>query len=205
MGRRIKRLGLLGGTFDPPHFGHLWLAETAREQLKLDLVCFLPVGDPVHKETKAITAVSHRLQMTQLAIHDHPHFVLDTLDSERPAPHTTVSLIPLLQQKYPNADIWWLIGGDSLRDIPTWAEPQTLIHLCRLAALPRPNVHIDWAALETAVPHIKKRVDPLEGPTNALSSTAIRSWIQQGKSIKFLTETAVIAYIQQHNLYANQT
>ena len=201
MGRRVKRLGLLGGTFDPPHFGHLWLAETAREQLNLDRVCFLPVGDPVHKETNSITAVSHRIHMTQLAIQNHPYFFVDTLDSERPPPHTTVSLIPLIQQKYPDAQIWWIIGGDSLRDLPTWADPNTLIERCRLTALHRPNTTIDWEQLEQVVPQIKKRIDLLQGPTNALSSTAIREWVQQGHSIRFLTETAVAAYIYQNKLY----
>ncbi len=199
-GKRIRRLGLLGGTFDPPHFGHLWLAETARVQLQLDLVLFLPVGDPVHKD-EGITAVSHRTAMTQLAIQNIPHFQLDTTDIDRPPPHTTVSLIPLLQAKYPAAQIWWLIGGDSLRDLPTWADPQTLIQRCRLAALPRPDTIIDWAPLTKAIPHITKRVDLLDGPVNALSSTAIRQWVQEGNSIRFLVDTAVIDYIHTHNLY----
>ncbi len=198
--KQIRRLGLLGGTFDPPHYGHLWLAETARVQLQLDLVLFLPVGDPVHKDD-GITAVSHRTTMTQLAIQNHPHFQLDTTDIDRPPPHTTVSLIPLLQAKYPNAQIWWLIGGDSLRDLPTWVKPQTLIQRCRLAALPRPGTTIDWEPLVEAIPQIKERVDLLNGPVNALSSTAIRSWVKKGNSIRFLTDTAVIDYIHTHKLY----
>lgn len=107
----MSRIGLLGGTFDPPHWGHLWLAESARVQLGLDRVLFLPAGEPVHKLGKVITAVSHRLQMISLAIQDNPNFVLDTTDSTRPAPHTTVTLLPLLQEKYPDAAFWLLIGG----------------------------------------------------------------------------------------------
>ena len=199
--KQIERLGLLGGTFDPPHFGHLWLAETARVQLKLDKVLFLPVGDPVHKQDQPITAVFHRTTMTQRAIQHHPHFQLDSTDSFRPPPHTTVSLIPQIQEKYPNAQLWLLIGGDSLDDLPTWAEPQTLIQRCRLAALPRPSTTIDWETLNEAIPHLADYVDLLEGPVNALSSTAIRHWVQQGHSIRFLTDTAVIEYIHNHKLY----
>jgi nicotinate-nucleotide adenylyltransferase len=139
--------------------------------------------------------------MTQLAIQNHPHFQLDTTDSDRPPPHTTVSLIPLLQARYPHAQIWWLVGGDSLRDLPTWVEPQTLIQRCRLAALPRPGTTIDWEPLIKAIPQIKERVDLLDGPVNALSSTAIRAWVRKGNSIRFLADTAVIDYIHTHNLY----
>ncbi len=201
MGRRIKRLGLLGGTFDPPHFGHLWLAETAREQLQLDKVLFLPVGEPVHKQEENVTAVSHRIAMTQLAIQHSPHFALDRTDAERPPPHITVSLIPLLQQKYPHAPMYWLLGGDALQDLPTWTDPQTLLQLCRLAVLPRPHTPINWHILEEHFPTIQTRVDLLNGPTNNLSSTAVRNWVRLGHSIQFLTETAVSDYIHKHRLY----
>ena len=168
MGRRVERLGLLGGTFDPPHFGHLWLAETAREQLDLNKVCFLPVGDPVHKQNRSITAVSHRIQMTQLAIQNHPDFFVDTIDSERADPHTTVSLIPLLQRKYPDAQIWWIIGGDSLRDLPTWVNPQRLIQLCRIAALPRPNTTIGLGSFRKNHPSSKKPCRFIRWPRQCL-------------------------------------
>lgn len=199
----MRRIGLLGGTFDPPHVGHLWLAEVAREQLGLNEVLFLPVGEPPHKEGRRITAVSHRLTMTQLAIQDNPAFALDTTDSDRPPPHTTVTLLPLIQTQYPDAQLWLIIGADSLRDLPTWVEPQRLISQCRLAVLPRPGVEIDWHVLETAVPHIRTITHWLEGPSVALSATQIRHWAEEGRSLRYLIPPTVLAYIQQHRLYSH--
>ncbi len=198
-------IGLLGGTFDPPHVGHLWLAEAAREQLKLDKVLFLPVGEPPHKEGKRITAVAHRLHMTHLAIQDNPAFALDSTDSDRPPPHTTVTLLPLIQAKFPHAHLWLLIGADSLRDLPTWVEPQQLIQQCRLGVLPRPGVEIDWQVLETAVPHIRAVTHWLEGPSVALSATQIRQWAEEGRSLRYLTPSTVLDYIQQQGLYDHST
>lgn len=197
----VKRIGLLGGTFDPPHVGHLWLAESALDQLQLDEVRFLPVGEPVHKQDRAITAVTHRIPMTQLAIADHPAYTLDTLDADRPPPHTTVTLIPQLARRLKPARFWLLIGADSLCDLATWSEPQSLIAQCRLAVLPRPGIAIDWLALETAVPGLSTAVDMLRGPQLGLSSTQIREWATAGHSLKHLLPTAVLRYIQHHNLY----
>ena len=196
-----SKIGLLGGTFDPPHWGHLWLAETARAQLGLAKVLFLPVGQPPHKREREITAVSHRLHLTQLAIQDTPHFELDTIDLEREPPQVTVTLLPLLQQAYPDAQLSWLIGSDSLRDLPTWHKPQALIQLCRLAVLPRPGVVVDWDELKTAVPGIETAVDMLDGPQLNLSSTDIRQWAKAGHSIRHLLPTAVHHYIETTSLY----
>ena len=195
------RIGLLGGTFDPPHWGHLWLAELARVQLSLAEVLFLPVGDPVHKQGREITAVPHRLNMVSLAIQKNPNFVLDTTDCTRPEPHTTVSLLPLLRQAHPSTKFWLLLGEDSLADLPTWAEPKQLIQQCRLGVLPRLGTKIDWKVLETVVPGIKTAVDLLEGPTLSISATAIRAWVKSGHQPTYLLPTAVSAYIHQHQLY----
>lgn len=196
-----KAIGLLGGTFDPPHVGHLWLAEAAREQLGLDKVLFLPVGEPPHKEGHRITAVPHRLTMIQFAIQDNPAFILDTTDCDRPPPHTTVTLLPLIQARYPDAQLWLLIGEDSLRDLPTWVDPQRLVTQCRLAVLPRPGVEVDWEVLATAVPTIRAVTHWLNGPSVALSATQMRQWAETGRSLRYLTPTAVLAYIQQQGLY----
>lgn len=199
----MSRVGLFGGTFDPPHWGHLWLAELARVQLHLEKVLFLPVGDPVHKQGMVDTAVSHRTQMVSLAIQENPKFILDSSDYTRPAPHTTVSLLPILRQTYPVTEFWLLMGGDSLRDLPTWTEPGRIIQQCRLGVLPRPGAAIDWARLETAVPGIKTAVDLLDGPTLSISATAIRHWLKNGHEPTYLLPTAVAKYIQKNQLYKN--
>lgn len=198
MGRRI---GLLGGTFDPPHKGHLALAAAAREQLALDVVLFLPVGDPPHKQDREITAVSHRINMVQQTIADHPYYCLDESDVHRPRPHSTVTLLPLLRQQHPDAAFWLIIGADSLRDFPTWHNPDALVTQCRLAVLSRPSVVLDWAHLQTAVSGLKTAVDFLNPPHFRISSTDIRQRVRDGLTIDEMVETAVSDYINTHHLY----
>lgn len=197
----MERVGVLGGTFDPPHWAHLWLAETAREQLKLDKVLFVPAGQPPHKQHQVVTAVPHRLTMIRQAIAGIPYFACDLTDIEREPPHRTATLLPLLAQVYPNKQWWLLLGADSLRDLPLWATPQEIIRHCRLAVLPRPGVMVDMAALETAVAGVTHAVDWLDGPTMHISSTQVRQWAQSGHSLQFLMPSTTAAYIQAHRLY----
>ena len=196
-----QRIGVLGGTFDPPHLGHLWLAESAKAQLNLDCVLFLPVGQPPHKQKAQYTNLSHRLVMTKLAIQDNLNFVLDKSDIERPLPHTTATLLPLIQNNHPNADLWLVIGADSLRDFPSWSRPRKIIEQCRLAVLGRPGVTIDWDDLNTAVPGSKQATDFLAGPTMAISSTEIREWAAAGHSLRYLVYPAVAEYINEYQVY----
>lgn len=197
----MERIGLLGGTFDPPHLGHLWLAETARQSLNLDKVLFLPAGQPPHKSDEPVTAVEHRWTMTSIAIGDNPYFAADRTDLERSSPHFTSTLLPLIQQKYPEAEFWLLIGSDSLRDLPLWHEPETVITQCRLATLPRPGITVEWVWLSLSVPGVDQVVDMLDGPTLDISSTAIRQWLGQGKSPNYVVPTKVRDYIQKQQLY----
>lgn len=197
----MERIGLLGGTFDPPHLGHLWLAEAARQTLNLDKVLFLPAGRPPHKSNDPVTAVHHRQQMTALAAGDNNHFLLSMTDAERPSPHYTSTLLPLIQQHYPQAALWLLVGSDSLRDLPFWHEPQKVIAQCRLAVLPRPGVVVDWVWLSLSVPGVDQAVDMLAGPTMDISSTVIRQWLAAGRHPRYLIPPPVLAYIQEQQLY----
>lgn len=197
----MRRVGLLGGTFDPPHVGHLWLGEAAQAQLGLDEVWFLPVGDPVHKRGRAITAVSHRIQMTQAAIQTNPQFKLSTLDTDRPPPHTTISLLQLLHKQHPDTQFRLLIGGDSLRDFASWANPTGILELCRLGVLARPNAVVDWDGLETAVSNLKSKVDWIDAPPLDLSSTDIRQRLRAGQTVRYLLHPDTLLYIQKHALY----
>lgn len=195
------RLGVLGGTFDPPHWGHLLLGEIAREQLELDRVLFVPAGSPPHKPHQPISPIHHRCAMIQLAIAGNPYFQLDTTDADRPPPHYTVTLLPLLQQKQPSANWWLLMGGDSLNDLPTWKNPHCLIDLATLAVLPRPNIPLNPNQLEQAIPNLFSKVELLHGPEIYLSSTLIREWIANKRSLRYLMPASVQTYITTHQLY----
>lgn len=197
-------VGILGGTFDPPHVGHLLLAQTALEQLGLERVLFVPAGQPVHKEDNAVSAAHHRVTMTRLALARSPAFVVDTTDVERPEPHTTATLLPLLRAQYPGRQLWLLIGGDSLRDFATWYRPQEIIAQAPLAVLARPDAVVSWPELEAAVPGIRSAVTFLDGPSVAVSSTQIRRWAAAGRSLRYVVADPVVAYIRRAGLYQNR-
>lgn len=203
-GANTGGLGLLGGTFDPPHIGHLLLAQTAMAELGLERVLFLPAGQPVHKGDQVVSAAHHRITMARLAVAGNDAFVVDTTDVERPGPHTTVTLLPLLEEKYAARPFWLLIGGDSLRDLPTWVRPQELVARIRLAVLPRPEATINWPALEAAVPGVRAAVHLLDGPTVALSSTRMRQWASAGRSLRYMTPDPACAYIARTSLYQSE-
>lgn len=194
-------IGLLGGTFDPPHVGHLLLAQTALVELGLERVLFLPAGQPVHKEGHQISEAAHRIIMARLAVADNAAFVVDTTDVDRPEPHTTVTLLPLLAEKFAGRPFWLLLGGDSLRDLPSWSRPAALAAQARLAVLPRPGAVIDWPALEAAVPGVRGATHLLDGPAIDISSTRLRGWAAAGRSLRYLTPDAVCAYISRADLY----
>ena len=198
-----KRIGIMGGTFDPPHVGHLILGEVARQQLALDLVMFMPAGQPPHKRTEPMSAVQHRLAMTRLAVAGNGAFTVNTIDIERPAPHYTSTLRPLLQEAFPDSDFALLIGGDSLRDLPRWHEPHRVASQWQLAVLSRPGFDVDWTALEKAVPGVGQATTMLDGPSIALSSTQVRRWANAGRSLRYLMPAAVAGYIKENGLYSS--
>jgi nicotinate-nucleotide adenylyltransferase len=196
-----RRIGVFGGTFDPPHYGHLWLAELAREQLQLDFVLFMPVGTPPHKSGQQITAAHHRRRMVELSIEGNSTFKLDSTDLERTPPHTTSSLLPLLTQSYPDAQWWLLVGSDSLRDLPTWHQPQRVVALTRFAVLRRAGYEVNLEELDEKVPGINRAVDLLVGPRLSISSTELRSRAGAGLSLRYLVPPPVLDYIRKQQLY----
>lgn len=196
-----ESIGVLGGAFDPPHIGHLILGETAREQLGLDRVLFLPTGEPPHKEDRDVTAAHHRLAMTKLAITEDDYFDASAIDVDRPAPHYTSTLRPYLLEAFPGADLILVIGGDSLSDLPQWHEPQSIVAQWRIAVLPRPQSTLDWHKLAQCVPGIRDVTTILDGPSVAISSTQIRRWVSAGRELRYLMPTAVAQYIRENGLY----
>jgi nicotinate-nucleotide adenylyltransferase len=197
----ITRLGLLGGTFDPPHFGHLTMAKAASTQLQLDQVLFAPVGVQPLKQDQPATAPEQRAQMVELAIVDEPRFVLSRADLDRPGPHYTVDLLAIIQQQYPGAALWFILGEDSLGDLLRWRDPARLIQLTRLAVLRRPGCQPDWPALEKALPDLRTRLDWIEHAELDISATDIRQRVQHGLPLDALVPLKVIEFIVAQHLY----
>jgi nicotinate-nucleotide adenylyltransferase len=199
----IARLGILGGTFDPLHHGHLVLAENSRVQLCLDRVLFVLAGRPPHKPNRPITPVDDRVAMVQAAIADNPAFLLSRVDLDRPGPQYTVDTLGLLQEEYPNADLFFLLGGDSLAEFPIWRDPAGIVRQARLAVMRRPGYRPDWAALERAVPGIRDRLVWLDTLCLDIAASDLRERVRNGMPIRYLVPPVVEAYIRDHRLYVD--
>lgn len=196
------RIGILGGTFDPIHIGHLILAEEARDLLHLDTVLLAPAADPPHKRQQGKSPASHRVRMVELAIADNPHLALSRIDIDRPGPHYTLDMLRLLREQYgPEAELYFLMGLDSLADLPTWHRPLELMQQCSLVALSRPGADFDWAALEMALPGVRSRVILLPMPLLEISGSDLRERARQGRPLRYQVPRQVEQYIAQHQLY----
>ena len=202
--RPKSRIGVLGGTFDPPHYGHLLLADTARAQLGLDRVLFAPAGQPPHKPAESPSPISHRVALLQAALADvdETAFCLSRVDLDRPGPHFTVDALALLRKAHPAAEIWFLVGGDSLADLVKWRDPTRIVALARLGVLTRPGATPDLDRLSSRVPGLKERIDWLIGPSPNISSSALRQRARLGLPLRFLVSPGVEKYVQEHHLYA---
>lgn len=194
-------LGLLGGTFDPPHFGHLRMADAALRQLQLDQVLFVPTGVQPLRQQEKRTDPEQRARMVELAIAGVPHFVLSRLDLDRPGPHYTVDLLRLVHQQYPEAAVWFIMGEDSLSDLLRWRDPARLIRQARLAVLRRPGYEPDWPVLEVALPDIRSRLDWIDHAEIDISARSIRQRVKDGLPIDHLVPAGVAAFIREQHLY----
>ena len=196
------RVGVLGGTFDPIHIGHLVAAEEVRVQLGLDRVVFVPAGLPPHKLTDDVSSVDHRLAMVKLAIASNPYFTVSRVDIDRFGPCYTVDTIELLRDEWgSDVELYFIMGSDSLADVLTWHNPQRLIRLCRLAVVERPGYRVDVEELERLLPGITSRVHFINSPQLDISSTDIQRRVREGLSIKYQVPEAVEDYIYEHELY----
>lgn len=198
----MTRIGVLGGTFDPPHIGHLLLAEYTAEALELDTVLFVPAGvQPLKDDIRSV--VEHRVAMVERAIESNPQFALSRVDVDRTGPHYTADTLRLLQEQYPNSTLYFLMGGDNLRDFPKWTRPDEIIAQARLAVMRRSDedVHADMHA--QILPSLAERVDMVDTPLLSiwLSSTHVVERIQQGLSVRYLVLDDVLAYIEANGLY----
>ena len=196
------RIGLFGGTFDPPHLGHLILASEAQSQLKLNRLLWILTPEPPHKQDQFITSVEHRLAMVKLAIADNPSFELSRIELDRPGPHYTLDTVKIIAEQNPDADIIPIIGGDSLHDLPKWHEPQKLVYACHwIGVMRRPSEETNLEALEHELPGISSKVHYVDAPLLEIASREIRSRIAKGRSVRYYLPGSVYQYIEQHNLY----
>ena len=199
------KLGVLGGTFDPPHVGHLQLAEVAIEHLGLDKLLFVPAGDPWRKAGQPISASEHRLEMTVLAVDSLPRMDVSTPELDRPGPSYSVDTLGELLARYGlETELFFVMGQDALLDMPNWKDPHRIAALAWLAvALRSPGRDLDLTELEAAVPGISRRLVILPMSFVDVSGTAIREWARKGVSLDGLVPPAVEAYIKQHSLYSD--
>ncbi len=199
------RVGVLGGTFDPIHIGHLVAAEEVRAQLDLDRVVFVPAGLPPHKLTDDVLPADHRLDMVKLAIASNPYFTVSRVDIDRFGPCYTVDTIELLRDEWGgDVELYFIMGSDSLADIVTWHQPERLVRLCRLAIMERPGYRVDVEELERLLPGITSRIHFINSPQLDISSTDIQRRVRQGLPIKYQVPEAVEDYIYEHGLYTGR-
>jgi len=205
-GSAPRRIGLFGGTFDPPHVGHLALAEWARESLRLDRVLFVPAGHPPHKGRARLSSVGHRLAMTRLAVRDNRAFTVSELEALRDGPSFTIDTVRALRRREPRARIFLLMGADSLAEFSTWREPEGILAFATLAVAPRPGPSAAAGRpARRGVPGLRlagdARIAWLRNPGLDVSSSAIRSRLRAGRSVRYLIPEAVARYIARHHLY----
>ena len=198
------KIGVLGGTFDPIHIGHLKVAEEVTASLSLGEVIFMPAGQPWLKGDNPISPAKHRLEMLRLALAGKSYFKLSTMEIERPGPTYTVdTMAELSRQLGSRHELFFILGWDNLTRLPRWHEPSRLIKLCRLVAVPRVDFPPpDLTALDGAIPGLSERVILLEEPRIDVNASEIRQRVREGLSIAHLVPEVVERYIKEQRLYA---
>jgi nicotinate-nucleotide adenylyltransferase len=195
------RCGVFGGTFDPPHDGHLALAQAALKQLNLNQVLWVVTADPPHKKDALIAPVQDRLDMVAAAVRGQPKFEISRVDVDRPGPHWAADTVRLLKQQRPEAGLVYLMGSDSLRDLPTWGRPAELLAHATLGVLRRPGAEVDLEALERVLPGISEKVEFVSAPPVDVSSHQIRQRVADGAPIDGLVPLGVAEIVRARCLY----
>ena len=199
-----RRIGLMGGTFDPIHYGHLVTAEEVRGQFALERVVFVPSGQPPHKAPEGVTPAEHRYVMTVLATTSNPHFDVSRVDIDRPGPSYTVDTLTAARELYgPDTELYFITGADALLEILTWKSPERLLSLCRFVAATRPGYPLERVELVAGelFRRYRSRVLVVPVPAVAISSSDIRDRVRAGRSIRYLVPEPVAEYIYKHRLY----
>jgi nicotinate-nucleotide adenylyltransferase len=202
----LKRLGIMGGTFDPVHYGHLVAAEGARYQFQLEKIIFVPTGWPPHKAPEEVSEPRHRLALTRLAINSNPFFAVSAMEIERNGLSYTIDTVRETSNLFPGAQIFFITGADAVLEILNWKNVAELLSICLFIAATRPGYRLGSlkARLHGFSPSQLERIIVMEVPALAISSTDIRQRIKKGRPIKYLLPEAVENYILEHGLYQKQ-
>ncbi|MCD7868532.1 MAG: nicotinate-nucleotide adenylyltransferase [Clostridiales bacterium] len=205
MKEKKKRVGIMGGTFDPIHMGHLILGERAYEQLCLDSVWFMPAGNPPHKRKRAGRATDEqRVEMVRLAIKENPHFELSLIEMSEDGFTYSYRTLETLKLQNPDTDYYFIIGADSLYSFETWREPERICRACRLVVAARN--HIAAEDLDREMERLSRKYQGdfirLDTMNIDVSSDQIRQWLREKKSLRYYVPDSVIRYIAQNNIYA---
>lgn len=200
-----KRLGIMGGTFDPIHYGHLVAAEMACNEFALERVIFIPTGTPPHKTGRKIASSEFRYDMVALAIADNELFEVSRIEIDRIGLTYTVDTLRLLQEQYPDYELYFITGADAFREIFTWRNVQKILELTQFIGASRPGFddHTFLNQLQQNHPELYERMHSLEVPALAISSTDIRSRVKKGQSIRYLLPEPVRLFINEKGLYQN--
>jgi nicotinate-nucleotide adenylyltransferase len=197
-----QRIGIFGGSFNPLHHGHLIVAEFAAESIDLDLILFVPVVHPPHRDGSGLKPIEHRCRMISMAIEDNDRFQLSMVDAERPGPHYSVDTVQIIGKQFPDAELFFVMGGDSFKSFPSWHQPNEIVKHCRLAVMRRPSSNPVQPDMHAAVlPQLSSRVDMIEAPPIGISATKVRLQLASHKSVRYLVPQNVLEYIHANNLY----
>jgi nicotinate-nucleotide adenylyltransferase len=194
-------IGILGGTFNPPHIGHLVMVQEALHQLALDRVVLMPVAHPPHKEAPEDPGAAVRLELCRLAVADAEHVEVSDLEIERGGASYTVDTLRALHERVPEHALTFIVGGDMAHSLPSWREPEAVLDLARLAVAERDGLRRDDIAERLEPLHSGDRVAFFDMPRIDLSSSAIRSRVAAGRPIRYLVPDSVIAAIRSRSLY----
>jgi nicotinate-nucleotide adenylyltransferase len=196
------KVGIFGGTFDPPHIGHLILAQEAQAQLELDIVQWVVTPFPPHKPTMKISPIHDRISMVLLAITDNSYFRLSRGDIDRQPPHYAVDTVRLLREKSPKDQFYYLMGADSLNDLPTWHNPKQFVTMCDgIGIMVRSGETLVTTKLETEIPGLSEKLHYLKSPIIEISGTNIRNRVEKGEQIRYFVPDKICHYILNHKLY----
>jgi len=197
-----KRIGIFGGTFDPPHLGHLILASEAVYQLRLDRLLFILTADPPHKQHSRVTTLEERLILLQAVVDHDPIFELSRIEIDRPGPHYSVDTVRLLQVAHPEDAIIYLMGGDSLRTLPDWRRGQEFVDTCQtIGVMRRPGENVKLTELEQELPGLSAKLQFIDAPLLEIASREIRARISQGGAYRYYLYPSVYEIINEHGLY----